>query len=354
MGDLERICKANPELARQFAAAIFAAIGTNDVAGGKSFITPAPELSIALPVHNEAANLRILHTEIDRVLATNEVTTAEIIFVNDGSTDESAAVIADIMRTDDRVVLIELSRNFGHQAALSAGLDNARGRSIVLMDADMQDPPETIGQLLAGWRGGADVVYAVKRDRSQDSLVKRGLARMFYRLLDKVADIEIPVDSGDFCLLDRKVVDHLRRMPERNRYLRGLRSWVGFRQEAVYFDRPARNAGLAKYGMLRSLKLAIRGVVSFSAVPLYLTAIVGFLVCAAAVVVLAYAFAAYFFDVQLQRGWTSLMVVVLVLSGVQLILIGSIGVYIAGIYDEVRRRPEYIVREIVRERQDLG
>ncbi|CAN5343718.1 glycosyltransferase family 2 protein [soil metagenome] len=361
MNQIEKICRQNPELVRQIALEILRLTDSADNVKTDETVnlsveskpeTKNPfndsrvELSIILPVYNEEENIFELYHRLTETLDNQISGGIEILFVNDGSGDNSENVIAELRKKDSRVKLINFSRNFGHQAAITAGIDYSTG-AVVIMDADLQDPPEVLIPMLEAWRDGAEVVYAVREKREEDDFLKKNLARSFYRVLQLIAHIDIPLDSGDFCLLDRKVVNQLKAMPEKNRFLRGLRSWVGFRQTAVTFKRPARFAGKAKYTFKQSFRLALNGIFAFSSFPLRLAAYVGFITCLAALSLLFYAFGAYFFDVRVQRGWTSLLVVVLLVSGIQLILLGSIGEYIARIYDEVKQRPNYIVREFL-------
>lgn len=344
MTDLEKICRENPELARQLAAELLRLAGGQVIPASAD---AAPELSLVIPIFNEEENIAELYKRLCAVLDENKVDRAEIIFVNDGSRDGSEAMIRELKRKDPRLKLVNFSRNFGHQAAITAGIDLSRGRATILMDADMQDPPQLIGEMLQKWRDGGEIVYAVREKRNDDGFFKKLFAVSFYRFLQRVSSISIPLDTGDFCLLDIKVVDQLKALPERNRFLRGLRSWLGFKQVAVSFERPARFAGTAKYTFRQSLRLAINGVVGFSTVPLRISVYAGFLAVFFAFLVLIYAFVAYFFDVRLERGWTSIMVSILIIGGVQLILLGSIGEYIGRIYDEVKQRPNYVIREFV-------
>jgi dolichol-phosphate mannosyltransferase len=305
------------------------------------------ELSLIFPIYNEEENIPLLYRKVMDALETNKVSRAEMIFVNDGSSDRSEQLVRELRAKDPRVKLVNFSRNFGHQAAITAGIDVSTGDAVILMDADMQDPPHVVGDMLREWRAGAEIVYAVRRKRDDDTRIKRLFAYSFYRLLQYVASIDIPLDTGDFCLLDKKVVTYLKALPERNRFLRGLRSWLGFKQVAVEFDRPARHAGEAKYTFRQSLTLAINGIVGFSSFPLRLAVITGFASCVMAGFVMLYALGAYLFEVSIARGWTSLIFVVLTIGGVQLILLGSIGEYIGRIYDEVKQRPNYVVREFL-------
>ena len=302
-----------------------------------------PQVSVVIPVFNEEENLDELHGRLISVLdATGS--TYEIVFVDDGSKDRSVAMIKAFHEADARVRLIRLSRNFGHQAALNAGLDSARGDAVVLMDADLQDPPELLTTFIERWRDGAEVVYGVREHR-EGSLVKRSAYHVFYRLYRALADIDVPLDAGDFCLLDRQVADAIRDLPERQRFLRGLRSWVGFEQEGVPFDRPERFAGEAKYTMSGLVKLALDGLFSFSVIPLRLSSMLGFGVAIAGVVYVAFAVIARILSGSVPAGWTSIVAIVLVLGGVQLIMIGIVGEYLARVYSEAKERPSYIIRD---------
>ena len=300
-----------------------------------------PLLSVVFPVCNEAENLEVLLERVGSIL--ERLGTYELVFVDDGSIDASAGIIAAAAERDSRVRLIRLSRNFGHQAALTAGIDHARGRAVALMDADLQDPPEVLPQLVARWMDGFDVVYAVRRQR-KEGLLKRAAYRGFYRLLGRVASSPIALDAGDFCLMDRRVVDALRALPETQRFLRGLRGWVGFSQTGVPYDRPARHAGTAKYSWRSLTRLAIDGLVSFSSVPLRLATYLGLVTAAAAVIYLGVAIYARVVDGSPPEGWTSIVLVQLVLGSVQLLVMAILGTYIARVFDEVKRRPTYIVR----------
>jgi dolichol-phosphate mannosyltransferase len=342
---LEKIDLPNPELTRQMAAILLKM--ADSVAGTEEPEVENIELSIIFPIYNEEENIPVLYQKITDVLEMNDISRAELVFVNDGSSDRSEELIRELKVWDPRVKLVNFSRNFGHQAAITAGIDFSSGDAVILMDADMQDPPHVVGDMLKEWRAGAEIVYAVRRKRDDDTRLKRMFAYSFYRLLQYVASIEIPLDTGDFCLLDKKVVTYLKALPERNRFLRGLRSWLGFKQVSVEFDRPARYAGEAKYTFRQSLSLAINGIVGFSTFPLRLAVFTGFASCIMAGFVMMYALGAYMFEVSIARGWTSLVFVVLTIGGVQLILLGSIGEYIGRIYDEVKQRPNYVIREFL-------
>ena len=304
-----------------------------------------PELSVVIPVYNEEATLPELHRRVGEVLLLAGGD-AEVILVNDGSRDGSAALIAGICREDPRFRGVHFSRNFGHQAAVAAGLRYSRGRAVVVMDADLQDPPQLVLTLIERWREGYEVVYARHTRREKEGPLKRLLAFGYYRVLQRIAQHEVPADTGDFCLMDRRVVDLLNGMPERNRYIRGLRAWVGFRQTAVEFDRPGRFAGDAKYTFGKSLALAVNGIISLSKAPLRIATWFGLFVSLTSFV-LAVAFVIEKLTVGIEiRGWASTVVIMLFLGGVQLLTIGIIGEYISRIYDEVKQRPLYVVRQL--------
>jgi dolichol-phosphate mannosyltransferase len=303
---------------------------------------PAPRLTVVVPVFNEEENLPVLHARLSAVLPAHGH--YEILFVDDGSHDRSVGVIVELQRQDPAVKLVRFSRNFGHQAAITAGIAAARGEAVILMDCDLQDPPELLPELVQHWEDGFEVVYAVRQTRDE-GFFKRSTAAAFYRLLRTVSNVEIPVDAGDFCLLDRKVVDVIAQLPEKNRYLRGLRSWAGFRQVGVPYDRPARHAGEAKYTTRKMAKLALDGVMSFTSLPLKLASYMGFLTAAAGIVYLGLAVFARLTTGALPNGWTSLVAIILILGGAQLIVTGFLGAYIARIYDETKGRPMYVVAE---------
>lgn len=306
-----------------------------------------PVLSVVVPVLNERENLQPL---LARLLPTIERLTSggfEIIFVDDGSTDGSAAMLDSFhTRVDGRIKVLHFSRNFGHQSALQAGLEAAGGNGVVLMDADLQDPPELLPQFVEHWNSGADVVYAVRKKR-KEGILKRAAYATFYRTMRAIAEIDVPLDCGDFCLLDRRVVDLLNAMPEREKFLRGLRSWVGFRQIGVEYERHSRNAGDSKYSIPKLVGLAISGYVGFSSTPLRLGAWMGFLSAAAGFVIALWAVGAKLLGNNTPWGWASTVAIMLFLGGVQLLVLGTIGEYLGRMYDEVRKRPAFIVQSRV-------
>lgn len=301
-----------------------------------------PELSLVVPLYNEEESLGELRRRLTALL---DQLRGEAIMVDDGSRDGTAAMVDELCLADPRFRAIHFSRNFGHQAAVAAGLQYSRGRAVVVLDADLQDPPELVPQLVARWREGFDVVYARRAGRRQEGIAKRFLAWAYYRLLRRIVGLDLPADTGDFCLMDRQVVDLLNAMPERNRYMRGLRAWVGFRQTAIEFIRPPRHAGEVKYTFRKSLALALNGIISLSQAPLRIATYFGFAVSLASfVLALVYFVQRVRGHDSFIKGWASTIIVILFLGGVQLLTIGIIGEYLSRIYDEVKQRPLYIVR----------
>jgi dolichol-phosphate mannosyltransferase len=302
-------------------------------------------ISIVAPVFNERAALPELYRRLTLVLAPQGA--YEIVLVDVGSTDGSWPVMLELAGRDAHLRLVRLSRNFGHQAALSAGLDAARGDAIVLMDADLQDPPEVIPQLLAEWRDGFDVVYAVRKDREGEPRLRLAAIGLFYRLLYRIAPTEIPQNAGDFRLLSRRAAAAISSMPERARFLRGMTSWIGFRQTGVAYTREPRFAGESKYPTRKLVRLALDGITSFSTAPIKLVTAIGFTLVVFCGGVLVWTFYVRFFTRHHPQGWTSVIAVVLLLGGVQLLSLGVIGQYVARIFDEAKQRPLYLVDEIV-------
>jgi len=305
-----------------------------------------PEYSIVIPILDERETLPALHRRLCQVMDQLDGS-AEIILVDDGSTDGSFDVMRKLHETDDRVRVLRMSRNFGHQIAITAGLEHARGDAVVIMDGDLQDPPEVVPALAAKWREGFDVVYAVRDDREGESRVKLATARWFYRLLGHMSEVGIPRDAGDFRLIDRRVVDAVKEMPEHNRYLRGMFAWVGYDQAGVHYARDGRHAGRTKFPMRKMLGFATDGIVSFSTVPLRMTLVLGFLVSLAAFVLAIFAVLAKLTGAYTVPGWASITVGVALLGGVQLTVLGVMGEYIARIHDEVKQRPLYLVRDML-------
>ena len=314
--------------------------------------SPPVTLSIVVPLYNEEHNVAPL---LERIVANVERlpkrSAYEILLVNDGSTDATLARIREEMARRPNLVLVNLSRNFGHQLAATAGLDVSRGEAVILMDGDLQDPPELIPAFVDRWRSGAEVVYAVRRSRAGESKFKLFTARLFYRTIKRLTNVSIPVDTGDFRLMSRRVVDVLKRSRERHRFLRGMVSWAGFSQVGVEYDRDERRHGKTKYPLSKMLTFAIDGITSFSDVPLRFASYLGFGASTVAFIYALYAIVFKLFNLQplgYTRGWASTIVAVLFLGGVQLIGIGILGEYIGRIYDEVKARPLYLISEIER------
>lgn len=303
-------------------------------------------LSVVIPVLDEERNIPEMARRLQPVLDALE--SFEVIFVNDGSTDRTPELLRELHDRDKRIKSIHLARNFGHQAAISAGLSAAAGDAVVVMDGDLQDAPEALPDLLAKWTEGYDVVYAV-RGRRHASWIKRVAYKTFYRVLGAISSIDIPLDTGDFCLMDRRVVDVLNSMPERTRFVRGMRSWAGFRQVGVEMTRESRYSGHAKYTFRRLVRLALDGFFAFSYRPLQLASFLGLAVSGLAMLLaIALVLLKVIHGIPL-TGWTSLMVAILFLGGVQLISLGILGEYVGRIYDEARGRPAYVVAAVVGE-----
>jgi len=304
-----------------------------------------PTFSIIAPIYNEKENLPELYRRVSEVMdSTNEPW--ELVLVDDGSTDGSTDIIRQLADSDRRVRPVIFARNFGHQLAVTAGLDYARGQAVVIIDADLQDPPEVILDLIAKWREGYEVVYAMRVKREGESWFKLATAAIFYRLIYRITDVDIPRDTGDFRLLDRKVVDVIKQMRERHRFLRGMSVWVGFRQTGVKYQRAARFAGETKYPLRKMLKFASDAVTSFSYFPLQLATYLGFF--SAGMSILAIPVVAFMRITGSQEafaGQATTLIAVLFLGGVQLISLGLLGEYIGRLYDEAKGRPLYIVRE---------
>jgi glycosyltransferase involved in cell wall biosynthesis len=305
-----------------------------------------PVLSVVLPIFNEEEVIPELYQRLTDVLK-SQGERYEIVFVNDGSVDQSYRLLCDVAGRDKRVKIVNFARNFGHQIAITAGLDHSRGQAVVVMDADLQDPPEVLPDLIAKWREGYDVVYAVRTERQGEGKMKRGTASLFYRLLRSLTKMDIPADAGDFRLMSRRAVDALGGLREHHRFIRGLSTWIGFRQTVVAFVREARYAGETKYPLRKMVKLAFDGITSFSFAPLQLATYMGFGAAAVSFCYILYAIALKTLTDRSVAGWTSLIVSVLFIGGVQLITLGIIGEYIGRIYDEVKQRPLYLVADVV-------
>ena len=300
--------------------------------------------SLVLPIFNEEAVLPVLLQRIDRLLDALDGP-AEAIFVDDGSRDTSAIFLRFKAKRDPRYRFIGLSRNFGHQPAITAGMDSARGQAIVVMDADLQDPPEVVLDMVAKWREGFDVVYARRVSREGESRFKLWTADAFYRLLSRMSDVEIPRNVGDFRLIDRKVLDAFRAMPEQDRFVRGMFAWLGFKQTAIEFERAAREAGVTKYNFKRMARLAINALIGFSDAPLKLVVATGLGVSALSGLYGLYVMAQWARGDNLVSGWASTVLIVSLLGGMNMLMTGVVGLYVGRIHGEVKRRPLYVVAE---------
>lgn len=298
-------------------------------------------LSVVAPMLDEEGTARAFY---ERVRSALDGLPWELVVVDDGSSDGTRGILAELARADERVKVLTLSRNFGHQTAITAGLDHAAGDVVVMIDADLQDPPELIPTMIEHWRAGSDVVYAMRTDRTGESRFKLATARWFYSLMAKVSDVPLAQNSGDFRLLDRRALDALVAMRERNRYLRGMTSWVGFTQTALPYSRAARYAGATKYPLRKMIRFALDAIASFSHAPLQIATVAGFVFAGLAFLAIPVAIVFRIFGAFVP-GVTTTVVAVLLLGGIQLMAIGMIGEYVGRIYDEVKRRPLYVVRD---------
>ncbi|MCM3184920.1 glycosyltransferase family 2 protein [Priestia megaterium] len=300
--------------------------------------------SIVVPVYNEEEVIHETYRRLTEVMRSTKEA-YELLFVNDGSRDRTAEIIKEYSEQDPAVVLLDFARNFGHQIAITAGMDYARGEAVVVIDADLQDPPELILEMIEKWKQGFDVVYAKRTKRKGETYFKKQTAAMFYRFLRAMTDIDIPLDTGDFRLLDRKVCNQMNSIQEKNRFVRGLVSWVGFKQIAVEYERDERLAGESKYPLKKMLKLSMDGITSFSYKPLKLASYAGVTLSGIGFIYLLVVLYLKLFTDSTITGWSSLIVIQLFFSGIILIILGMIGEYIGRIYDETKNRPLYIVRE---------
>ena len=300
--------------------------------------------SVIVPLYNEEAVVQDSYERIREVMDTTGEP-YEIIFINDGSKDSTYQKVREILKKDKNVKLISFSRNFGHQSAITAGMDYCTGQAVIVIDADLQDPPEVMLKMIEKWKEGYEVVYGKRIKRKGETLFKKATAKIFYRILSKTTDVEIPIDTGDFRLIDRKVCDALKTMPERNRYVRGLISWLGFRQTGVEFVREKRLAGETKYSMKKMFKLAWDGITAFSNAPLKLATYIGVSISAVSFLYLLVVICQKLFTDTTVQGWASLVAISLFFNGVILIVLGIIGEYIRRIYDEAKGRPIYIISE---------
>ncbi len=307
-------------------------------------------LSIIIPALNEEANLPTLHERLTAASALWQMP-FEVILIDDGSTDTTLSMLRDLHAHDSRFKYLSFSRNFGHQTAISAGLRYSTGDVVAILDADLQDPPEELPRFLDKWREGYQVIYGVRRKR-KENMFKRSAYFVFYRLMAWMSSIEIPLDAGDFCIMDRVVVDHLNRLPERNRFVRGLRSWIGYRQIGIPYERHSRFAGEVKYTLRKLVRLALDGIINFSYRPLEVVGAFGFLVAIFSFLSIVFFllhrildFKIFGYSPQDVPGFTSLILAVLFIGGVQLFTLGIFGEYIGRIFDEIKQRPHYIIQE---------
>jgi glycosyltransferase involved in cell wall biosynthesis len=304
-------------------------------------------LSVVIPCYNEEEVIGVTMKRLKAFCLELQNLDVELIFVDDGSCDCTRELLKGYASDDSRIKIIGFARNFGHQIAVTAGIDAANGDAVVLIDADLQDPPEVVHQMIAKWREGFDVVYGTRTERPGESSFKLATAHGFYRLLNKLSDVPIPLDAGDFRLMSRHVVDTLRAMPERDRFVRGMVSWVGFKQTALPYRRAERFAGESKYPLRKMLRFAIDGIFSFSTKPLQMSIAMGMVSGFLALLGIAYALFLRLFTNVWVEGWTALMIAVLFIGGVQLISVGILGEYVGKIYSEIKNRPLYIVQEYI-------
>ena len=306
------------------------------------------KVSVVVPMYYEEEVANECYTRLSNVLKNIQNYEYEIVFVNDGSNDKTLEILEEIAKQDKNVKIVSFARNFGHQAAVTAGIKYVTGDAVVIIDADLQDPPELIPDMLKLWEEGHEVIYGKRKSREGESKFKLLTAKMFYKTLNALSDVEIPKDTGDFRLVDKKVIDVVNSMPEHNKFLRGLFSWVGFKQKAFEYERKERFAGETKYPLKKMLKLASDGIISFSSKPLKLVGGLGLITILISMAILIYSLISYVFNLNhLTPGWTSLMVTITLFSGVQLLSIWIMSEYIARIYDETKNRPQYIVDKTI-------
>lgn len=301
-------------------------------------------ISVVVPMYYEEEVANECYRRLKEVMEKSKYL-YELIFVNDGSRDRTFDILKTIAEADKNVKVINFSRNFGHQTAVTAGANHASGNAVVIIDADLQDPPELILDMIEKWQEGYEVVYAKRKKRKGETWFKLVTAKYFYKFLAAMSDVEIPKDTGDYRLMDAKVVDAFKSMPERNRFVRGMISWVGFNQTFIEYEREERFAGETKYPLKKMLKFAADGIIAFSSKPLKLMTILGCITIALGFIVLVYSLISKFLGESTERGWTSLMVAITFFSGVQLLSLGVLGEYIARIYDESKNRPLYIIKD---------
>ena len=303
-------------------------------------------ISVVVPMYFEEEVAQECYNRLKSVMLQNNIN-YEFVFVNDGSTDRTMEILSEIAANDYRTKIVNFARNFGHQVAVTAGIAAAKGDAIVIIDADLQDPPEVIPELIAKWEEGYEVVYAKRKQRKGETWFKLLTAKYFYKFLNYMSDIDIPKDTGDFRIIDRKVADVFNQMTERNRFIRGMMSWVGFRQTYVEYERDERFAGETKYPLKKMIKFASDGIIAFSTKPLRIVMSLGLLSVLISIIVLLYTITVKVFGHGTQTGWASIMVAITFFSGIQLLGLGIVGQYIARIYDESKNRPIYIVKETI-------
>jgi len=306
----------------------------------------APHLSLVIPIFNEEDTIPELDRRLQEFLAQLNVSW-EVVFVNDGSKDRSFAMLRDLAAREPRYKILSFARNFGHQIAISAGLDIADGDAVVVMDADLQDPPEVVGEMLARFHEGYDVVYGVRTKRHGETIFKKITAAVYYRILRRLLGFEVPLDAGDFRLMARKVVVALRSLRERHRFVRGMVAWVGYKQTKVFYERPARFAGETKYPLSKMLKFAIDGITSFSVVPVRIATYLSIVAGLIAVAIAVWSFSRTWVGAPTVPGWTTIMVLIALSSSAQLLVTGILGEYVGRTYEEVKKRPLYTVSERV-------
>ncbi|PIE94184.1 glycosyltransferase [Bacillus fungorum] len=308
-------------------------------------------ISVVVPMYFEEEVAQECYNRLKSVMLQNDIN-YEFVFVNDGSTDRTMEILSEIAANDYRTKIVNFARNFGHQVAVTAGIAAAKGDAIVIIDADLQDPPEVIPELIAKWEEGYEVVYAKRKQRKGETWFKLLTAKYFYKFLNYMSDIDIPKDTGDFRIIDRKVADVFNQMTERNRFIRGMMSWVGFRQTYVEYERDERFAGETKYPLKKMIKFASDGIIAFSTKPLRIVMTLGLLSVLISIIVLLYTITVKIIGTDTQTGWASIMVAITFFSGIQLLGLGIVGQYIARIYDESKNRPIYIVKETINIEQE--
>jgi len=300
-------------------------------------------ISVIIPAYNEADNINIIAKRVSEQLA--EIGDYEILFIDDGSTDETLNKIKEIAKDGNNIKYISFSRNFGHQKALKAGLDNAKGDCAITIDADMQHPPELMKEMIDRWKEGYDVVYTIRKDTSDTNLMKRVTSRLFYSIVNKISDVDIPLGAADFRLLDRKVVNELKKFQENWLFIRGIVSWLGFKQSGIEYTVQRRHSGKSKYSISKMISFAVQGITSFSILPLRISIVLGFIFSICSFLFAIYAiYAKYILNVAIV-GWTSILISVLFLGGIQLIFLGILGEYLGKMFIESKNRPNYIIKE---------